>query len=415
MTRLSEEELRARLRAALGKPAPSRSQLDLSSPSLARDSGSWRRSVSGGISGPARLLASVGVGAVVAAAIGAGFVLGHSGHGAPAGGRSSAPTATASFGPTNPFQPEAVTAISGSRFWVLGTDGTCTLCAPQIWETSNAGRTFASVGAPSTTFALPSQGKPSSVSDLRFADAQDGWAYGPSLWATHDDGAHWTEVDLHGNVVALEPEQGQYVYALVDTCGLVSSGGPCTLEVERSVPQSDAWTVVLTVTLGADYQASLGVQGSSVWLLDDSGLWRSLDAGASFTELHSPCDPALPGSIDPVSPSVVWAFCPTGMDGEPLRSTDGGATFTAIDAGETYNGGMVSGLSATTAFVTNPSSLRETSDGGAEFHTVSGFAGASPAWVGFTNASVGYVLTNDPAQLWRTTDGGSSWSRVGLP
>jgi hypothetical protein len=55
------------------------------------------------------------------------------------------------------------------------------------------------------------------VSEIRFADTLDGWAYGPALYATHDGAANWARVNVGGSVVALETAGG-YVDAVVSSC-----------------------------------------------------------------------------------------------------------------------------------------------------------------------------------------------------
>ena len=340
----------------------------------------------------------------------------------PFGNPAAPPTPTGT--PTAPagFQPEAVTAVSESQYWVLGTDGDCTGCPSLIWHTTDAGQTFTSIPTPPTQFANASQGMTSSVSDLRYADGVDGWAFGPGLWATHDDGGQWRSIDLQGDVVDLEPAAGGYVYAVVDMC-VTGGNGVCPVEVVRGTAASDAWSVVLTLSDEGEPPPSLGVHGADVWLLGVGGLWRSPNDGASFEQLPTPCSADLGGRIDPVTASVVWAFCPTGNEGGPCVSTDSGVTFSGAYGHEMFsNAGEVAALSASTALVTDSSDgLVETDDGGASYRAVPGFGGNPPMWVGLTDTSVGYAWVLDQlpggtqCQLWRTVDGGAAWTLVTLP
>lgn len=345
------------------------------------------------------------------------------------------PSATGPFGkPVEPltpapashsspgFQPEAVTAVSDSQYWVLGTGGACSGCAPVIWHTTDAGQTFSSIPAPPTQFANYSQGTATSVSDLRFADRDDGWAFDPGLWATHDDGEQWQSIDLPGDVTELEPGAGGYVYAVVDLCAM-GGNGLCPVEVMRSTAGSDAWSAVLSLDDEGAPSPSLGVHGADVWLLGVSGLWRSLDDGATFDQLPTPCSAGLGGSIDPVSASSVWAFCPTGTEGGPWVSTDGGSSFSSASGDESFdNAAMVSAPSASTALVTvSRDGLVATDDGGASYRVVPAFDGGRAWWLGFTDPSVGYALVTDQLpggtedQLWRTGDGGEEWTLITFP
>jgi hypothetical protein len=157
--------------------------------------------------------------------------------------------------------------------------------------------------------------------------------------------------------------------------------------------------------------------------MDNAQLWRSLDAGAHFAKLSGPCQAELGGSIDPVSAQVVWGFCPTGTEGFPWRSVDSGRTLSTgagadTSVGGCSNGGMVAALTASTAFVINcgASPLVETSDGGSSYHPVRAITGNQAWWIGFTDASVGYVIvpTADAmhSQLWRTSDSGAHWTQL---
>lgn len=337
------------------------------------------------------------------------------------------PTATPAASIATPaqpagFQPEVVTAVSESQYWVLGTDGPCNACTtPLIWHTTDGGQTFSSIPAPPAPLGYGYPGSTNSISDLRFADGVDGWAFGPELWATHDDGERWEAINLQGQIGALEPGGGGYVYAVVDL--LCPAGGDeCPVEVVRSAAASDTWSVVLTLDGESEPPPSLGVHGADVWLLTATGLWRSLDDGASFVQLPSPCSADLGGRIDPVNAAAVWAFCPTGMEGGPWVSTNGGVSFTsAYGTLDWSNGAMVSALSADTAFLTGIGGLDETEDGGVSYRFVPAFGGGSALWVGFTDTSVGYawvvdqLATGSQLQLWRTGDGGDDWTLVILP
>ncbi len=96
----------------------------------------------------------------------------------------------------------------------------------------------------------PVSGAPSGssgVSQVRFYNASDGWAFGPQLWATHDGGQHWTRIRTRGlRVTALETA-GQRVFAVWARC---SGGGAdfasgCTSSALYSAPPgSDQWTPV---------------------------------------------------------------------------------------------------------------------------------------------------------------------------
>ena len=58
----------------------------------------------------------------------------------------------------------------------------------------------------------------SGLSQIRFLDLTDGWAYGPQLFATHTGGRTWAQVDTGGlRVTALETV-GDRVFAVWASC-----------------------------------------------------------------------------------------------------------------------------------------------------------------------------------------------------
>ena len=150
----------------------------------------------------------------------------------------------------------------------------------------------------------------------------------------------------------------------------------------------------------------------------------STDSGGHFSTFASPCFSGLAGSIQASSADVLWAVCPTGMMAQALRSTDGGAHWTALSAaGGLENSAQIAPSSDSTAVLepTDQGDLLRTTDGGASWTTVYSSNGTHWwSWLGFTDASTGSGLqvSNSATssagilseQLWRTTDGGASWS-----
>jgi hypothetical protein len=135
-----------------------------------------------------------------------------------------------------------------------------------------------------------------------------------------------------------------------------------------------------------------------------------------------------------VNANTVWALAYDGANTtnviqEFTRTTDGGTTWTAgtIDVGNPALGiNNISAISATTAWVSavngtdgTGSVVYKTSDGGAtwEQQNPSGFTGAASFvnFVHFFDANVGFAM-GDPNggefEIWRSTDGGDSWTLV---
>jgi hypothetical protein len=142
---------------------------------------------------------------------------------------------------------------------------------------------------PDGTRHIPADG----VTSLLFANASDGWAYAPGLWATHDGGATWRLVPTGGRAVQSMAATDGQVIASFESCDPadVSCDGPQTWTVEATPAGRDAWRpvpgaagdggAVLSAQAGAGYAVSpsAGPPGTDVSMLtgpaDGSGRWAS--------------------------------------------------------------------------------------------------------------------------------------------
>jgi photosystem II stability/assembly factor-like uncharacterized protein len=301
------------------------------------------------------------------------------------------------------FGPQSFTAISEFTWWLLGTAPCSSPPCTSIVRTDNGGQTFVGTPAPRTD----------KVSQLRFADARNGFAYDPQLWATHDAGATWHQVALSGNVTDLAISDGE-VYAIVN-------GGYGTGQLYRSPVGADAWA---PDAAAGNVLGGLWVHGSDVLLESAAGkLMISHDGGGTFTSYSAP--PNVVCQFNEMAPSVIWEHCATGMMSGIWRSTNGGATYAPAGGGNSTapGGGMpnsaaFAAASATTAVV-GYKQLYRTTDGGASYTPVHGPAGITWwQYLGFTDAThgvaLGYVGTNTPSheRLYYTTDAGASYHLV---
>jgi hypothetical protein len=327
------------------------------------------------------------------------------------------------------FQPEALTAISESDFWVLGAIGcTASGCASEILHTVDGGRSFQPIHLPPSTFLagnLSSPGPPT-VNDIRFADASDGWVFGDTLWTTHSGGAAWHQITFAQSLLGveqLEPGANGYVYAVFEVCADPTTAAGCAYRVMRSRSSTDTWTVISPPGHPVG-RPVIGIHGNTLWVMyfqRSTGLeWISRDDGVFWVRGSMPCEPDLGGNFDPVTSSVIWAFCATGNAGGPDVSSTGGASWSSGGGigGLFGNGATVAALSTRYAFVGGGGSgLSVTNNGGQTYRSIPELSDAQ--WVGFTDSEVGYVITRnqttEAARLWRTTNAGANWSQVSLP
>jgi len=327
------------------------------------------------------------------------------------------------------FAPQSFTAISELEWWVVSPSacqfgGGHPPCG-SILHTSDGGQRFVAIGSPHATFSR-SQSQPG-YSQVRFADSDNGFAFGPDLYVTHDGGQTWRSVSVGGRVKDLAISDGE-AYAIVD----VSGSGAAGARLMQSPASSDDWTVV---PAAGDVSTGLWVEGSDLFVQSGvangigSDVLVSHDGGASFTSYPSP-SPGLGCQYDQLEPPVVWAHCATGTESGVWRSTDGAATFDTADPSGRLslpNSAPFAVASASTAVV-GYRQLYRTGDDGATYAPVkitqSPAAGGEVvawAWLGFEDsahgAALGYVGAVAPAneRLYYTIDGGQTYHYVPVP
>ena len=352
-------------------------------------------------------------------------------------GPSSAPSASPMpAGVPAGFQAASVTFVSPSDGWALGTGSCGSSSCVAVVHTTDGGRTWTAVAAPAAAFQPmpPQPGSGAGVNGIRFASATDGWAFGPSLWATHDGGATWTQVSIPGlgsgaQVVALETSAGTVQAVVYD--------GNASYRIASSPIGSNSWqlsAVKVPVGAGPVPQIQLVLSGSSGWMVEVD---RVVVGGARLTNgtwssWTPPCATAMGPAIVAASTSTdLVAECDGGVWGTPQDagqtgnhlyvSHDGGSAFTQssspvplTEVGEVAapaNGTIV--LAGSTG--TSPVPAIDTStNGGASWTTFGLPAGASVTYLGFTTASQGVAIVQAGTQshLYMTYDGGGTWSDV---
>ena len=301
--------------------------------------------------------------------------------------------------------------------------GSCSVLA----STSNAGATWAYLGAAPGAVTGPSP----VISKVRFATKNDGWAFGPQLWSTHDGGRTWSHQEAPGPVSDVEASGG-VAYALEASCGTP----PC-IQGDRLLQtpvSTDGWTAISGPKL-ADGAGSLAPHGNTVWVVvngGDSSTFDMVVGGSSWHRLTSPCSAAganlaLAG-VAPVSTTQLFELCAgdPGAGSETkvvLFSSDGGVHATATSAAPP-RGGIASGIAAaSTAVVAVPAAsgasfVYRSADGGHTWATPlnQGDGGVGYFDVGFTTATQGVAVYGSPAQgnssLLMTHDAGATWKPV---
>jgi len=321
-----------------------------------------------------------------------------------------------------------VTFVSADEGWVLGT-GTCSIspCAA-IARTVDGGSTWAEVPAPDTQIFPGPRQDAAGISGLRFADADNGWAFGPDLWSTHDGGTTWARLAIPGlaagtSVAALETAGGAVHAVMLDGQDY---------RVASSPVGSDEWSlsaVRVPVGAGPVPAVQLVLSGAAGWLIEND---RTVVGGArlvngAWVAWKPPCaDVVGPAYLAASGPTELASACDVGLWGTPggdhlYLSHDGGSTFvesaTAVPlqmpaqvAAASPSVIVVGGSDATGAVLVG------TFDGGGTWTVVARLGAVEIADLGFTTATQGVVITvssDGPASLLVTRDGGRTWGAVG--
>jgi hypothetical protein len=375
---------------------------------------------------------------------------GPTGGGSPAAS-SAAPVPSSAPGPVPPnFQPSSVTFVSTHTGWVIGQAGTPGHCATQyctsVARTGDAGTTWAGVPAPLTG---PPDGA-TGVGQIRFLNLADGWAFGPELFATHDGGEHWTQLDTQGLRVTDLETVGDRAFALFASCSGTGPefAGQCTsFSLYSSLASADDWTPVGPSTSGltdtgqdGGYgSASIVLTGTTGYLLAPDGMLYAgpVDGSAPWQAVSRvPCavGPAQPGGqpsgallAAASATQLVFACTPPPVPGGAQKklifaSADGGSSWHLIEP-------VAVGPAAVAPAAGTATSLAATSAGTVVLGTNQGIdvlAGGSTTWqqvalagapaggfsyVGMTTAEQGVAVPADvtAGTVWFTFDAGQHW------
>jgi hypothetical protein len=311
---------------------------------------------------------------------------------------------TATAGPAwDGAQPVSLTATSTKTFVVLGhRAGTCTSDCVRIVESHDGGLTY-------DPLAVPAKATPQDSSGIRFGSAVDGWLFGNALWATHDGGLTWGRITTTGGSVTRVEAAAGTVWALVES-------GSGTEQLWSSPVGSDSWKRVDGVSVTGP--GDLSVQGKQVVVAgaQDSTTWSNVSG--TFAKTASPCPGGTKVSLSGFD--GVWAACASGTAGHLAYSADAlHWSDVPLDLGQgSLPNSLVVGAGAhqraTVGLPGDPGLVTLDAATGKILHQ--GQPGTGWSFVGFTDASVGYAISDGArtGQLLRTDDGGATWHPLDL-
>jgi hypothetical protein len=355
--------------------------------------------------------------------------------------------------PAAGFQPGSVTFVNPVVGAVIGQTsascpaGSCTVVA----GTSSYGRSWRWADAPQ---AGPPDGD-TGVSQIRFLNPDDGWAYGPELFWTQDGGVTWTRITgLPGRVIDLATVGGS-AFAVVARCegaGSAYATGCTRFSLYSSPYDADRWQPVpgaaaslAEVPGGLQFTSTYGYLLAGGVLFTGSpggGAWQQVTPGPGTVPAclrgdgHQPA-PAESGLIAPGTSSTLYLLCQSDAGGQAA------VLYQSPDAGRTWQrdgqaGGQGGGQGAATSLAVVPPGGQN--GGAVVLATGSGIyyslnartwhqaplGGPAPAtgfsFVGMTTSANGVAVPAAGAgaagtkagEIYITNDGGRSWHPEGI-
>lgn len=354
------------------------------------------------------------------------------------------------------FQPTSITFVSSRLGAALGQGrpaGQCsgTPTCTSLAGTDDYGKTWFGVTAPAAGFPDGDAG----VSQVRFLNENQGFAFGPALWATTDGGASWSQVGLPSGirVTDLETVDGQVlaVWAqcqgdgidfaadcsrfTVETAAAAEAGKPSAW---RPVPgatalrsSASASSAVLTLAAGDNADVPSG----RVYLLAPDG--RLLSGGLTGQRLTTGgqvpagCLPGPPqpgagtpsGALLTYQSGRLYLLCTGGKRPVLYVSADGGTSWPRQPAVPEHGTptSLAAGANGLVVIATTEG-LVESADNGQTWRLAVGPSGGTGAgagrgpgggfsYVGMTDQDRGVALPADTGlhEVWITRDGGQDW------
>jgi hypothetical protein len=341
------------------------------------------------------------------------------------------------------FAATSATFVSLKTGWVIGQAGVpgqkcATVYCTSLARTDNAGQSWFGVPAPVTGAPDGASG----VSQIRFLDTENGWAFGPQLWATHDGGQTWTLVQTGGQRVISLETVGDRAFAIFATCsgtGADFAAQCSSFSLYSALASGDSWAPVSQAVTslgngGQNASASLALTASQGYLLAPDGtLYSGPVSGAGAWQRAAPgpagaasCSTGPAQSSGQPSGALLAAANASSLAlacTTPAASGGGAQVFTSSDGGATWQpSGTVTGVTVTSLAAQPGGEIVLATTEGVE---VSANAGASwqpavldagPAgfsYVGMTSIEQGVAVPADTSghAIWFTFDGGRTWRR----
>src|SRR3989475_6515404 len=272
---------------------------------------------------------------------------------------------------------------------------------------------------------------------------------GDGIYKSVDGGDNWVNVGLPESEriakILVDPTESNTVYACVpgklwsdsDQRGLykTTDGGKAWVKVLKGANASTGCSMASldpqnpkTIYAGMwDFRRqgwTFRSGGNGPDAPSGSGLFKSTDGGASWTELDANAAKGLPSkpwgrvavTVAPSKPNVVYAFIEAAVPKNGLyRSDDGGKTWEARDRSQLmiwrpfYFANLIVDPKNENRLYKPDLSLIVSTDGGASFSNIGGGAHGDFHDVWIDPANTDHLITGDDGGLWYSYDAGKKW------
>jgi hypothetical protein len=299
----------------------------------------------------------------------------------------------------------------------------------ELYRTTDGGLRWAAIPAPPAPWEWASDTMPADgVSGVTFADARDGWLYGPGLWATHDGGRSWRRVATDGAQVDSLQAAGGQVLAAFTTCAGQCGYGSARFTVYRSPAANDDWHRVRGAT--GPGIGRLAVAGSAGYAVGNEGMsplttmvTGPVTGPGPWLRRALPCPRAWQPAIAASAAGLALA-CNQPQGEHPVqvllyRSADGGLRWHRATALSLEDGaGSVSvGPTGMLVVAGMYSGMTLSRDGGRRWQAVPSVDDTVAVQGGGTFLAVmttdrfGFAIVQ-ALRAWLTRDGGRTWTSV---
>jgi hypothetical protein len=329
------------------------------------------------------------------------------------------------------FVAWSVTFVSDRQAYVLGDARCAHAPCTSLVRTLDGGGSWRGLPAPRATLlpetATGDRTAPNAVREVRFANGQDGYAFGGALWTTHDGARTWRRVAGLGVVLDLATDRHS-VYAVTATCA-AGSWSCHDLRLLSSPISADAFLPVPIRFPAADHGADGTVSTAGATTVAQLNGATYVRAGiGGWIQATEPCQSLGGGRVEPpASGRTLTAFCAEGAAGSTYlsveQSADLGRHWTPVpgrsvqfaNEGRLHTSTSIASARVLAVAWANPlygGGLAITPDGGRTWtHTPLPQTGAGWRYVGARSATALVALPDPPAAvLWTSNTAGRTWA-----